>query len=198
MLPCALDFRICSDSVRAARASFAALSQAVAVAPLSDDLAERLQALAPGAQAAAGLLRFSYEAFRHGGVTIIEARLAPGDPYLDFVAALAARAGMSTRFSHGWPILLQNPLAARAAGGAAGASAAALTPVQQDEVRGIVADAIRACVGQDYADYWLTGSVPRQRLKADAEVAEACRAGANSSQQPLSTSAPTAVGAERR
>lgn len=110
MLPCALDFRICSDSVRAARASFAALSQAVAVAPLSDALAERLQALAPGAQAAAGLLRFSYEAFRHGGVTIIEARLAPGDPYLDFIAALVAETpGLTARHDHGWPVLSQRP-----------------------------------------------------------------------------------------
>lgn len=110
MLPCALDFRICSDSVRAARASFAALSQAVAVAPFSDGLAERLQALAPGAQAAAGLLRFSYEAFRHGGVTIIEARLAPGDPYLDFIAALVAETpGLTARHDHGWPVLSQRP-----------------------------------------------------------------------------------------
>lgn len=114
----ALDFRICSDSVRAARASFAALSQAVAAAPLSDALAERLQALAPGAQAAAGLLRFNYEAFRHGAVTVIEARLSPGDPYLDFIAALVAETpGLTARHDHGWPILSLRPVRAADASG---------------------------------------------------------------------------------
>ncbi|MGK2287306.1 hypothetical protein [Pedomonas sp. V897] len=190
-----LDFRVCQETVRAARASFAALSSVLSNVALSDALADRLRALAPGGQVAAGLMRVAYEPFKHGAVAIIEARLTPGDLYLDFVASLISECpGLQVRHDHGWPVLLQNPLAARAAD----ASAAALTPAQQDGVRGIVADAIRACVGQDYADYWLTGSVPRQRLKADAEVAEACRAGANSSQQPLSTSAPTAVGAERR
>lgn len=105
-----LDFRVCTESTRAARASFAALSQALAALPISGALAERLRALAPGAEAAAGLMRVGYEAFQHGGVVIIEARLAPGDLYLDFIAALVAeRPDLSARHDHGWPVLSQTP-----------------------------------------------------------------------------------------
>lgn len=120
MLPAAFDFRICTDSTKAARASFAALSQALAAAPISDGLAARLRALAPGARAAAGLMLISQEAVRHGNVLITMARLAPGDLYLDFVATLTVeRPDWRMRFECGWPILFQCPPAVCSAGGEA-------------------------------------------------------------------------------
>ncbi|HEY4545620.1 MAG TPA: hypothetical protein VIG90_04220 [Pedomonas sp.] len=118
MAPSAFDFRIDAASVDAAQASISALGRALSAVTLTADLSAQLQALAPRGEATSGVARVMSEACQHGAVTIVQARLAPGDAYLTFIAALAARAGLSTRFSHGWPILLQNPLAARAAASA--------------------------------------------------------------------------------
>jgi len=118
----ALDFRVCQETVRAARASFAALSSVLSNVALSDALADRLRALAPGGQAAAGLMRVAYEPFRHGAVAVIEGRLTPGDLYLDFVAALISECrGLHVRHDHGWPVLSRRSLAAAAGVGEAAA-----------------------------------------------------------------------------
>lgn len=99
------DFRIDADSIAAAQASIAALGRALSAVTLSDDLAAQLQALAPRAQATSATVRVVSEACQHGSVIIVESRLVAGDPYLSFIASLAASAGLSTRFEGGWPIL---------------------------------------------------------------------------------------------